>query len=131
MMSDNNPRDGFFFYLPLTSMLDLYILWFPLVCGLCTVGLGLLALFLGIVGRLCFVIVPVSILRKSIADRYRPVRVADGPITARYRFLKNAIESGSSRTFSLIYATFIQNHVCGSTIDVTSRAIGTSFSRNT
>ena len=33
---------------------------------------------------------PVSILYKSIAGRYRPVRVADGPITARYRFRKNA-----------------------------------------
>ena len=29
---------------------------------------------------------PVSIQHKSIAGRYRPVRVADGPITARYRF---------------------------------------------
>ena len=27
--------------------------------------------------------VPVSILHKSIAGRYRPVRVADGPTTAR------------------------------------------------
>ena len=34
--------------------------------------------------------IPVSILCKSIAGRYRPVRVADGPITARYRFIKNA-----------------------------------------
>ena len=33
---------------------------------------------------------PVSILHKSIAGRYRPVRVADGPITARYRFMQNA-----------------------------------------
>ena len=33
---------------------------------------------------------PVSILYKSIAGRYRPVRVADGQITARYRFIKNA-----------------------------------------
>ena len=33
---------------------------------------------------------PVSILYKSIAGRYRPVRVADGPITARHRFIKNA-----------------------------------------
>ena len=33
---------------------------------------------------------PVSILYKSIAGRYRPVRVADGPITARFRFIKNA-----------------------------------------
>ena len=38
--------------------------------------------------------IPVSILYKSIADRYRPVRVADGPITARYRFLKNASWDG-------------------------------------
>ena len=33
---------------------------------------------------------PVSILYKSIAGRYRPVRVADGPIMARYRFIMNA-----------------------------------------
>ena len=33
---------------------------------------------------------PVSILHKSIAGRYRPVRVADGPIMARCRFIKNA-----------------------------------------
>ena len=33
---------------------------------------------------------PVSILYKPIAGRYRPVRVADGPITARYRFIKSA-----------------------------------------
>ena len=30
---------------------------------------------------------PVSILHKSIAGRYRPVRVADGLITARYIFM--------------------------------------------
>ena len=30
---------------------------------------------------------PVSILHKSIAGRYRPVRVADRPITARCRFI--------------------------------------------
>ena len=33
---------------------------------------------------------PASILYKSTAGRYRPVRVADGPITARRRFIKNA-----------------------------------------
>ena len=32
----------------------------------------------------------VSILHKSIAGRYQPVRVADGPITARCRFINNA-----------------------------------------
>ena len=37
---------------------------------------------------------PVNILYKSIAGRYRPVRVADGPITARYRFIKNASWEG-------------------------------------
>ena len=31
-----------------------------------------------------------SILYKSTAGRYRPVRVADGPITARCRFIKYA-----------------------------------------
>ena len=35
-------------------------------------------------------IYPASILYKSTAGRYRPVRVADGPITARCRFIKNA-----------------------------------------
>ena len=33
---------------------------------------------------------PASILYKSIAGRYRAVRVADGPITARCKFIKNA-----------------------------------------
>ena len=32
---------------------------------------------------------PVSILRKSISDRHQPVRVADGPMTARCRFTYN------------------------------------------
>ena len=31
----------------------------------------------------------VSILHKPLAGRYRPVRVADRPITARCRFIKN------------------------------------------
>ena len=31
-----------------------------------------------------------SILYKFIAGRYRPVSYPDGPITARYRFIKNA-----------------------------------------
>ena len=35
------------------------------------------------VGQLIY---PVSILRKSISGRHRPVRVADGPMTARCRF---------------------------------------------
>ena len=34
--------------------------------------------------------VPASILYKSIAGHYRPVSYPDGPITARYRFIKNA-----------------------------------------
>ena len=32
------------------------------------------------------VYIPASILRKSTSGRHRPVRVADGPMTARYRF---------------------------------------------
>ena len=34
--------------------------------------------------------IPASIFYKSIADRYRPVSYPDGPIMARYRFIKNA-----------------------------------------
>ena len=34
--------------------------------------------------------IPASILYKSIAGRYRPVSYPDGPIKARYRFIKNA-----------------------------------------
>ena len=34
--------------------------------------------------------IPVSSLYKSIVGRYRPVKVADGPKTARGRFIKNA-----------------------------------------
>ena len=41
-------------------------------------------------GLWLFTAYPVSIPHKSIAGRYRPVRVPDGPITARYRFMKNA-----------------------------------------
>ena len=44
---------------------------------------------------------PVSILYKSTADRYRPVRVADGTITARCMFLKNASWEGSSIEINL------------------------------
>ena len=40
---------------------------------------------------------PVSILYKSIAGRYRPVRVADGPIAVRYRFIKNASWDNADR----------------------------------
>ena len=45
------------------------------------VGLCLFPLPIGVGDRL-----PVSILRKSISGRHRPVRVADGPMTARCRF---------------------------------------------
>ena len=38
---------------------------------------------------------PGSILYKSIAGRYRPVRIADGPITVCFRFIKNATWVGS------------------------------------
>ena len=48
--------------------------------------------FVFIVSRLY----PVSILRKSISGRHRPVRVADGPMTARCRFTQNASWVGSS-----------------------------------
>ena len=40
------------------------------------------------VRQVCFS--PASILYKSIAGRYRSVSYPDGPITTRYRFVKNA-----------------------------------------
>ena len=54
--------------------------------------------------RMSFVVVvtdalrvnPASILYKSVAGRYRPVSYPDGPITARYRFIKNAYWENSS-----------------------------------
>ena len=38
----------------------------------------------------CQRLFPASILYKSVAGQYRPVSYPDGPITARYRFIKNA-----------------------------------------
>ena len=53
--------------------------------------------------------VPASILYKSIAGRYRPVRVADGPITARYRFIKNASRVGYNRDILPQTASMVVN----------------------
>ena len=50
---------------------------------------------------------PASILYKSIADRYRPVSYPDGPITARYRFIKNADWEYSS--FGVMQYEFISH----------------------
>ena len=41
--------------------------------------------------------IPVSSFYKSIAGRYRPVSYPDGPITARYRFIKNASWDATSK----------------------------------
>ena len=49
--------------------------------------------------KICILLV--SILYKSIAGRYRPVRVADGPITARYRYIKNASWAWLSKSRSV------------------------------
>ena len=56
---------------------------------------------------------PVSILYKSIAGRYRPVMVADGPITARYRFIKNASWEHNVLTMIklLLSALFVCKHM--------------------
>ena len=45
---------------------------------------------------------PASILDKSIAGRYRPVSYPDGPITARYRFVKYAYWEKGLQIFKLI-----------------------------
>ena len=60
---------------------------FVLDYDLCTVCHVFFALPLDINGR--FPRFPPTILYKSIAGRYRPVSYPDGPITARYRFIKN------------------------------------------
>ena len=52
----------------------------------------------------CF---PASILYKSTAGRYRPVSYPDGPITARYRFIKNA--------YWVVSLPFVQNTNCNLT----------------
>ena len=46
---------------------------------------------------------PASILYKSIAGRYQPVSYPDGPMTARYRFIKNAY-----RVYTLTISVKIQ-----------------------
>ena len=73
-----------------------------LVCQVSAVHRSLFTPPLGVNGN------PVSILYKSIAGRYRPVRLADGPITARYIFIKDASwkamfsDCGSSWTSSKV-----------------------------
>ena len=56
---------------------------FVVVTCVLSVHHSLFTFLLGVIGRL-----PVSILYKSIAGRYRPVSYPDGPITARYRFIQ-------------------------------------------
>ena len=53
----------------------------------------------------CLVDLPENILYKSIAGHYRPVRVADGPITACYRFIKNAnwVELSEIDVYSVLF----------------------------
>ena len=53
---------------------------------------------------------PVSILYKSITGRYRPGRVADGPIMARYRFVKNASWERYTYYFTLNTSFHISDH---------------------
>ena len=49
---------------------------------------------------------------KSIAGRYRPVKVIDGPITARYRFMKN-----DSWSFSFILILTFHNRAYNKTCE--------------
>ena len=46
---------------------------------------------------------PASILYKSIAGRYRPVSYPDGPITARYRFIKNVLGKYRDKVYFIWY----------------------------
>ena len=75
----------------------LFALPLRVIIGLCFVTVGLVDYFHGKSTRN-----PVSILHKSIAGRYRPVRVADGSITSRCRFMQSASwEDYSLRSFIL------------------------------
>ena len=58
---------------------------------------------------------PISILHKSTAGRYRPIRVTDVPITARCRFINLLAGSG--------YITFICNIASTSTQRTSWRCI--------
>ena len=63
---------------------------------------------------------PVSILYKSIAGPYRPVRVAEGPITAlsaRYRFIKNASWVVFDRSATLFSLT-LRKHAYSNTLKI-------------
>ena len=55
-----------------------------------------------------FYLYPVSILYKSIVGRYRPVRVGDGPVMARYRFIKNAswVHCVIPEAYSYVYLVY-------------------------
>ena len=53
---------------------------------------------------------PDSILYKFIAGRYRPVREADGPITACYIFIKNAL-------WEQLYFEVYQLHLVDSSVN--------------
>ena len=55
---------------------------------------------------------PVSILHKSIEGCYRPVRVADGPITARCRFMRNASWVGVRTVIIIAVASSVLGLQC-------------------
>ena len=55
---------------------------------------------------------PASILHKSIAGLYWSVRVADGPITARYRFIKYVNWEAAIKLISIIIKLHTFIHFC-------------------
>ena len=55
---------------------------------------------------------PASILYKSTAGRYRPVSYPDGPITARYRFIKNAHWEAGKTDLSLLPLHLLLIRIC-------------------
>ena len=57
--------------------------------------------------KILIIFIPVSILRKSISGRHRPVRVADGPMTVRCRFTKNARWDSSAQNIDLAPTIYV------------------------
>ena len=70
------------------SLFDYFVLGFIIIVFFPFVSVVFSGLFCHAFsfGHACLDMVPVSILRKSISGRHRPVRIADGPMTVRCRF---------------------------------------------
>ena len=68
--------------------------------------------------KLSSVVNVTSILHKSTAGRYRPVSYPDGPITARCRFIKNAIAGNIVKADRLVTRQLQIKHFAFSSLSI-------------